>query len=72
MVKVDAAYSLNFFGQLVFAGCESMPEPPVPKRRGRKKSANISCSRSDRESIVRVGCRGAVGSGGSSAHILGD
>ena len=38
MVKVDAAYSFNSFGQLVFAGCESMPEPPVPKRRGRKKN----------------------------------
>lgn len=65
MVNIEAAYVINAFGQLVFAGLEAMPEPPVPK----KKSKNGLRSRSDRRSIVR---RVRAGSRGAAAHVLGN
>lgn len=67
MINVDPAFSVNAFGQLVFFGCELMPEPSAPKRPGyKKKSANL-CSRSDRGSFVSQ-----LRAGSGAAHVLAD
>ena len=65
MTSIDTAFVVNAFGQLAFAGLETMPEPPAPK----KKSKNVSRSRSDRRSLVR---QLRAGAGGAASHVVGN
>ena len=37
MVNIEAAYVINAFGQLVFAGLEKMPEPKQLKKKQKKR-----------------------------------
>lgn len=37
MISIDKLFVLNAYGQLVFAGLQSMPEPPQPKKQRRKR-----------------------------------
>ena len=43
MVNIEAAYVINAFGQLVFAGLEKMPEPKPVKKKRKKRGRSKKC-----------------------------